>query len=541
MAASRTVKRLLAAVLVPAVLLVIAEVVVRLTVTETGTLVFQRVQRDGQVAFQRSPGKNLAWYPPYRKEKEPGALRVACIGGSTVEGNPFFDAAFPRVVESLLGRALAPRKVEVMAAGIGGLYSDGELALLRELLDFDLDAVVLYSCHNEFHPQNVAALLAADREPARTALTGWVERLALGRLLLRQTAVRERAVPSVAERVPDHRPIDGPEWPLVVEHFRDNLETFTGLCRGRGIPVMLCTAVSNLRDFPPLARVYGAATSEAERARCEALIGRAREAIDAGNPEAALGPLDEAAALDESPAGLWYQRGRALSAVGRAAEALAAFERARDGDGRSNRAPGALNAVVRSFAGRPGVLVADVEACFAARAPQGIVGDESIVDNVHPNLEGQRLIAGEILATFARAGVLLDASRLAGLGPAEDAAPSTLGPDEIEARIGRANLTLALEKGRAENTAAIALRHLQNARRLAPERVDVLVDLALLEGLAGRNDEARALLAQALARDASVFRPWSHASLDSGLLRNLFRAGGIRFEGERAVAVDPGS
>jgi len=526
--------RLLVALLVPLALLGLAEIGFRLAEDPASAALFQRVERDGRVLWQRSPSRNLPWYPPYAQQKPAGTLRVACIGGSTVEGNPSPECAFPRVLERRLSAALAPRPVEVMGCGVGGQHSDGELAVLHQVLDFDPDLVVLYSAHNEFHPQHVADLLDEARNPGRAALRSLLRRSALGRALLRATAGAPRVAPSLADAPPDHRPIDGPEYGLVVERFRENVESFVGACAARGIPVVLCTSVSNLRDFPPMADVHRAGLSEDERLSYDACLDAARTALAAGDAVRALGQLDRAATIDDLPAGLCFLRGRALLLAGRAPEAAACFRLARDRDGRANRATTELNRVMLGFAGRPGVIVADVEADFCRLAPDGIVGSESIVDNVHPTVSGQAEIAELILRELARAGVIVDQAALERAGPASASLAGMAVPDDAESarRIGVNNLLLALEQGRSGAAATQAREQLEQAQRLEPGRADTAVGLGLVCGLDGDAEGSRTWFARALSADATALGAWAKAARESRLVEGLFRRGGIRFEGD---------
>lgn len=526
--------RLLAATVVPLLVLALAEGAVRaLVAAPKKPLLFERVTVDGAELWQRSIWRPVPYYPPTTREKPAGTLRVACIGGSTVEGRPFPAQSFPRVLEELLRSALDPTPVEVLACGVGGQYSLGELDVLEEMLQFDLDAVVLYSVHNEFHPQNVRQIMEAAEHPSRERLLALAGHLRLCQLLADRGQSKTEAAASIAEKPPERRPIDGPEFPHVLETFRRRVERFCELTSGRDIPLVLCTAVCNLRDFPPLADVFKPEIALSERQRYLRLLDDAALAIDQQNLEIAAHYLRSAELIDTTPAGLYFQRARLLNAQGKRAEALAEFVRARDYDGRLNRGPSAFNDAIRSFAGRQRVAVSDVEAAFARLAPDGIVGHEAIIDNVHPNIEGARTIAREILRTMAQAHFLIGPDELQRIGLDRAGATALAAPEpaEIEARIGMANLELALEKGRFEGTGRLARRHLTAARQLAPKRADVAIGLALLLGLEEHHDLARKLYAEALGADPAAFQTWAAASGRSQLIASLFRRGGVAFDG----------
>lgn len=97
--------------------------------------------------------------------KEPGTLRVFCLGGSTTQGWPFQDvASYPRLLGLMLRDALPGRRVEVLNAGLNGSDSTADLRLLRrELARFQPDLLLLHAGLNDatFGPMRGGWRLAA--------------------------------------------------------------------------------------------------------------------------------------------------------------------------------------------------------------------------------------------------------------------------------------------------------------------------------------------------------------------------------------------
>lgn len=537
--------RVAAATLIPALLFGLTEVALRAAgygEVTSRTLFSTRTSRAGEVWWQRAPDKNDPWYPPYREIKPEGTVRIACVGGSTVAGLPIPEYAFPVVLQERL-RALVPdREVEVLGCGVGGLYSDGELKVLREVLALDPDVVVLYSCHNEFHHQNVADLLARHEHPLLDRARRAVERLAITHAI-RAAMSRDAAGPVKAEATldrapPERRPIDGVEFQLVVDHFRDNLNRFAELCEDRSIPLVVCTVTSNLRDFPPMANVFSPSVDDAARAEWKARFDESLAASSAGDYDAALALAEEAAAIDATPAGTYFARVWALLGLGRRRLAHKEFSLARDYDGRLNRAPTILNDVVRQVAAQRGDLVAEVERAFEERAPNGLVGHELIVDNVHPNQDGHALIAETIVETLATAGLLIDAAALE-----RDAGPTSRAVErvaiaEMHERIGFQNLILALEKGRPGLTTAIAKRHFDDSLMLE-DRAGAHVGLALIHAIDHSWTDARRHMTAGYDRDPQALMVYAEAARQAPFVRWLFEMSGVRFAEAGPVLLDP--
>lgn len=83
--------------------------------------------------------------------KPPGALRVACIGGSTTVQGPEDDATYPARLEALLRGRLPGRAVEVLNLGVSATWSNHWLdpARERELVALEPDLVVQYDGIND--------------------------------------------------------------------------------------------------------------------------------------------------------------------------------------------------------------------------------------------------------------------------------------------------------------------------------------------------------------------------------------------------------
>ena len=91
-----------------------------------------------------SPGYKLP------KEKPPGQLRIAFLGGSLVELSSTFDSGLPGSLRTLLRRQYPGRDIEVINAGIQSSVSRQSLVqLLLTVVDYHPDMVILYDGGND--------------------------------------------------------------------------------------------------------------------------------------------------------------------------------------------------------------------------------------------------------------------------------------------------------------------------------------------------------------------------------------------------------
>jgi lysophospholipase L1-like esterase len=90
--------------------------------------------------------------PHYKlpREKPPGQLRIAFLGGSLVELDSTFDTALPGSLRRLLRERYGGRDIEVINAGIQSCVSRQSIAqLLFTVVDYHPDIVILYDGGND--------------------------------------------------------------------------------------------------------------------------------------------------------------------------------------------------------------------------------------------------------------------------------------------------------------------------------------------------------------------------------------------------------
>ncbi len=92
--------------------------------------------------------------------------------------------------------------------------------------------------------------------------------------------------------------------------------------------------------------------------------------------------------------------------MARSKEANSWFERARDEDICPLRIPTPLADVITETAKRHNTAFVDIEQLIQQQTDDGIVGDEWLVDHVHPTIAGHQLIANALLETMAQMHLL---------------------------------------------------------------------------------------------------------------------------------------
>lgn len=382
--------------------------------------------------------------------KPVGALRIFCLGGSTTYGRPFDGrSSFGKWLEDLLKASIPQRTVQVINAGGISYASYRIVPLIREILQYHPDAVVLYTGHNEFlerrtyaglfdqgkHLINVRALLEKLNayRALKTLLTPLVPKQQKGDQGSppsgkgdRKKSVLKDEVTAILDRSAGldlyHR--DDAFSQGVVRHFAYNLRTMITLCRDAKVPLILVQPTSNLKDFSPFKSEHDVRLTAEQKKSADEKLRRAVDLLKGNQAAEALSMLEGVIAADPLYAESYYWKGKALIALGRATEARPAFVRAKDLDVCPLRAISPLEQAVDRIAKEERVPVVPFRDILNRKIAEtgeksGVPGKESFLDHVHPTIEVHQTIAELILETLA-AENLVHLSRT--LGPDEKAA-----------------------------------------------------------------------------------------------------------------------
>jgi len=186
---------------------------------------------------KRSEGGSVFYGPPpepHASRGPDGALRIACLGGSTTEGGP---QSYPYQLRELLRERLGT-DVEVMNWGVSGWTSAESLVnwFLR-VQDYAPDVVVIHHAVNDVRPRMVPGFrsdYAHYRSPWKAdELTG-LERFLLRHSVLYASRLEDRSRFTLGARV---TPTDADgRIPAVLDELAAPADTFRrnlrALCRG---------------------------------------------------------------------------------------------------------------------------------------------------------------------------------------------------------------------------------------------------------------------------------------------------------------------
>lgn len=348
-------------------------------------------------------------YDAFRKQKPVNAYRVFVMGASTAAGFPYFNnGSFPRMLQTRLQAQHPDKSIEMVNLALPAVSSYTLLDLADELVAYQPDAVLIYAGHNEFY----GALGSGSTESiagARWTKTSFlrIQHFKIAQLLRDAIFAVTSSRMSLAgsERNTLMARLAGQQqigyrsalFETTLESFQENLAAIVQIFRSRRTPVVLSELVSNLGDQPPFISQFRDSTA---REHWQTVFARGTQLARADSGEQALAVFEQLAKVDDLPAILHFEMAKCLTRLRRFDEAKVEFLAAKDLDALRFRASEDFNRVIRETGAQFQIPVVPMLAVFGQQSPDGIIGDNLILEHLHPNLRGYFLMAKAFAETL---------------------------------------------------------------------------------------------------------------------------------------------
>ena len=352
--------------------------------------------------------------------KPADTCRIFVFGESAAMGDPDPSFGAWRYLQVLLRERFPGTDFEVVCVAMTAINSHVILPIARECARRDGDLWIIYMGNNEMVGPFGAGTVFGSSAPG----TGLVradlaaKTTKTGQLLdsLRQRWGNRSSAPKIwsgLNMFKDHQlGYDDPSRLRAYENFAKNLQDIVRIGCNAGLPVILSTVGSNLRDCAPFASLHKTGLNENEKAAWDALFQQGIAFESASNYQDALACYTRAAAIDLQYAELHFRAGSCQLALTNSNAALHEFEMARDDDTLAFRADSRINQIIKDSADRPankGFYFLDAARMLAQNSPAEIPGNELFYEHVHLNFAGNYLLG---LAFAEQAAKLLPKSIL---------------------------------------------------------------------------------------------------------------------------------
>ncbi|SDH39776.1 GDSL-like Lipase/Acylhydrolase [Pedobacter terrae] len=295
--------------------------------------------------------------------KSKNTFRIFVIGESTTAGYPYMhNGSFHRWLQYRLMQQYPSLNFEVINVSLTAVNSYTVLDFAKQIVNNKPDLVLVYTGHNEYY----GALGIGSTSQIKGNRT-WIKlviklrELKLVQLLDRIIEGSSKLVgkkidkrENLMKRMVTKQQIayQSADFNRGIAQFSNNMDELCRLLSEKHIPTVIGTLVSNEKDLKPF--------------------------ISAGKFSAQN----------------YYAAGRKRFSNGNFKDAKANFVLAKEYDQLRFRAPEAFNQIIKKLCRQyPGIYLADVRNLFEKNEAGGIMGKETILEHVHPNLLGYAIMS----------------------------------------------------------------------------------------------------------------------------------------------------
>jgi tetratricopeptide (TPR) repeat protein len=348
----------------------------------------------------------------FKKKKDEGTLRIFVLGESTTIGYPYFhNGSFHRWLQYRLMHNWPDKNFEIINLSLTAVNSYTVLGFAKELVNYKPDAILIYVGHNEYY--GTLGVACTDKIGGNPFLVNQILNLRKLRLTQLMTSLYEkiagrRMTGSGGTRmkmmVADEQiPYNSKLFNRGINQFRYNVDKTLSLFNKHKIPVFISNLVSNEKDFKPFVNI---AIDSIQFPGFEKDLRPGLKAFENSDFPLASQLLQKADKISDANALCNFYLGKLTWKQGDFKKAKEYFVRAKDLDGLRFRAPEQLNGVIIQLCNKyPYAHLVDTRAEFENWSSDHIIGNELILEHVHPNLTGYALMSDAFYKTMKKENI----------------------------------------------------------------------------------------------------------------------------------------
>jgi len=349
----------------------------------------------------------------FKKIKDKNTIRIFVLGESTTIGYPYFhNGSFSRWLSYRLMHCLPDQDFEIINLSLTAVNSYTVLDFAKQLVAYEPDAVFIYSGQNEYYGAlGVGSTNSFGNN--RTLINSMLKLRELKIIQLLSNIYEKVTHPKNARpgtlmemMVGEQQiPYQSTLYNKGIEQFRLNLDETLQLFNKQHIPVFVSTLVSNDRDLKPFAVI------DADSSR----LPNFKTNYDAGitallnhDSSTAYRYLQQANAFYGKNALCNYTLGKLACEQADYTSARGFFSKARDLDALRFRAPSEMNTIIVQLCNKyQNTHLVDSKTAFESYSKQHLIGNELMLEHVHPNLKGYAIMSDVFYTAIKAAHIIL--------------------------------------------------------------------------------------------------------------------------------------
>lgn len=321
-------------------------------------------------------------------QKKDNAFRVFVLGESSAAGWPYVpNASFPRHIKRKLELLYPQNTIEVINCSMSAINTYTLRDFVPGILEQKPDLVLIYTGHNEYYGAlgvGSSVSLGYSRALVNTYIklidfktTQFLQNIVssiYGLFRSSDEKSGEAGNETLMSRMIGESLIsyNSDLYNYGIEQFGGNMDDILKMLKEKNIPVILGTLTCNLKDQKPFVSVK-----------------------DNNYP-----PAEDVFYQAED----FYQKGDIK-------KAKELFFQAKELDALRFRAPQKINESIIRLSKKYGYPVIDIDSAFESHSTNGIVGENLMVDHLHPNLKGYKIISEEYFKAMTNYNLLPKGTR----------------------------------------------------------------------------------------------------------------------------------
>lgn len=335
--------------------------------------------------------------------KPADTYRIFVFGESAAMGDPDPTFGAWRYLEVLLRERFPGTDFEVVCVAMTAINSHVILPIARECARRDGDLWIVYMGNNEMvGPFGAGSVFGSGITGTHLIRASIVAKSTKSGQLL-NNLMQQLGVHSSAPKTwsglnmfKDHQlRYDDPNRLRAYANFKQNLSDILRAGQDAGVPIILSTVGSNLKDCAPFGSLHSNGLTDIQQTEWNSFYQEGIALESSGDFPNALKKYERAAAIDPQYAELHFRSGRCQLALTNFEQALSDFELARDDDTLAFRADNRINRIIEDAAeakANQGIHFLDALKALAQSSPAKIPGNELFYEHVHLNFDGNYLL-----------------------------------------------------------------------------------------------------------------------------------------------------
>ena len=351
----------------------------------------------------------------FKKIKDSNTIRIFVLGESTTIGYPYFhNGSFHRFLLYRLMHEMPDKNFEIINVSLTAVNSYTVLGFAKQVMNYQPDAVLIYTGHNEYY--GALGVGSTQQLGGNIFLVNTV-------LFLRDfkiTQLLSNTYKSIASLFSKHSAMPSKDRMELmaadqqisygskkfnegIEQFKTNMDETLRMFNQHHIPVFVSNLVSNEKDIPPF---ISELPDSLHLNNFEKNFQNAMRAFNQNDFPLAIDCFQTANLIYSNNADCNYYLGKSFLKKGNSINAKLYFNTAEDLDLLRFRAPHQMNDIIDSLCKKySDAHFVDTKSLFEKYSGNHIIGDELILEHVHPNLKGYALLSEAFYKAMTKAGL----------------------------------------------------------------------------------------------------------------------------------------